>query len=497
MGQIVSQKNTAFQFLWKLLGKIVHCFISKKVATQQLSTINNTSKAAKCPFNYGEELTNSKNEAIPLTNYISGEVSNFDSTHLKKKKTYSIVSNQNICEGALMEKQQIPKVNPHRTSIEILEEAEYFLKEYYKDSIKEDWESRYHQRISEVKEQIEQKGYYFHSTEELEYGVQLAWRNSSRCIMRSQWQNIKVIDARGDYAEYGKNISALDMFNHCVEHLTSAISIGKTGNKIIRSQITVFPQLLPGETIGRKIWNNQLIRFAGYLQKDGSIVGDPANVELTNTCLRLGWNPPTNPTPFDVLPLIIQSSEDGQLLIKELPEAAKLLVPITHPDFPEFDKLGIYWHAIPALSSFCLDIGGIQYTAAPFNGWYMGTEIGSRNLGDVQRYNLLPAMAKAMGLSTSSNRSLWKDRAMVELNAAVLHSFDYAGITIQDHQSASNAFVKHHKAEMETRGFIPADWVWITPPLGGSANAVFHQEMIDFFIKPNFIASNLSLKDLE
>jgi nitric-oxide synthase len=50
---------------------------------------------------------------------------------------------------------------------------------------------------------------------------------------------------------------------------------------------------------------------------------------------------------------------------------------------------------------------------------------------------------------------------------------------------------------METRGFIPADWVWITPPLGGSANAVFHQEMIDFFIKPNFIASNLSFKDLE
>jgi nitric-oxide synthase len=198
-----------------------------------------------------------------------------------------------------------------------------------------------------------------------------------------------------------------------------------------------------------------------------------------------------------VLPLLVQDSEGGEILLKELPEDAKLLVPITHPDFPAFNTLNIQWHAIPALSSFCLDIGGIQYTAAPFNGWYMGTEIGSRNLGDVQRYNLLPAMANAMGLSTTSNRSLWKDRAMVELNAAVLHSFDEAGITIQDHQTASNAFVKHHKAEMETRGFIPADWVWITPPLGGSANAVFHQEMIDFFIKPNFIASNVSFKDLE
>lgn len=484
-----STKNYPFQFL----SKIVHHFTKKKVDIQQ----SESEKIAKCPFHHGESEKHHAQNSIPLTNFISGGVSTFDSTHLKIKKTYRIGSNQNICEGALMEKQQTPKVNPQRTSIEVLEEAEDFLKEYYKDSIKEDWENRYHQRLFEVKEQIKQKGYYFQSKEELEYGVQLAWRNSSRCIMRSQWQNIKVIDARGGFAEYGKEITAVEIYNQCVEHLKSAVATGKTGNKIIKSQITVFPQLLPGEKIGRKIWNNQLIRFAGYLQKDGSFLGDPANVELTNSCLRLGWNPPTYPTPFDVLPLIIQSSDDSEQLIKELPESAKLLVPITHPDFPEFDKLGIYWHAIPALSSFCLDIGGIQYTAAPFNGWYMGPEIGSRNLGDIQRYNLLPAMAKAMGLSTSSNRSLWKDRAMVELNAAVLHSFDAAGITIQDHQSASNAFVKHHKSEMENRGFIPADWVWITPPLGGSANAVFHQEMIDFFIKPNFIASNLSLKDLK
>jgi len=53
----------------------------------------------------------------------------------------------------------------------------------------------------------------------------------------------------------------------------------------------------------------------------------------------------------------------------------------------------------------------------------MGTEIGARNLGDVNRYNLLPVIAERMGLDTRSDRTLWKDRALVELNVAVLSSF--------------------------------------------------------------------------
>lgn len=35
------------------------------------------------------------------------------------------------------------------------------------------------------------------------------------------------------------------------------------------------------------------------------------------------------------------------------------------------------------------DCGGLEFTAAPFNGWYMSTEIGSRDLCDIQRYNML------------------------------------------------------------------------------------------------------------
>ena len=58
------------------------------------------------------------------------------------------------------------------------------------------------------------------------------------------------------------------------------------------------------------------------------------------------------------------------------------------------------WYALPAVSEVKLSLGGLNYTTAPFNGWYMGTEIGARNLSDPYRYNLLPRLARRLGLPT-------------------------------------------------------------------------------------------------
>lgn len=44
---------------------------------------------------------------------------------------------------------------------------------------------------------------------------------------------------------------------------------------------------------------------------------------------------------------------------------------------------------MPAVSNMLLEVGGIEFPACPFNGWYMGTEIGVRDFCDVQRYNVL------------------------------------------------------------------------------------------------------------
>ena len=45
-----------------------------------------------------------------------------------------------------------------------------------------------------------------------------------------------------------------------------------------------------------------------------------------------------------------------------------------------------------------LKIGGITYPTAPFNGWYMVTEIAVRNFTDTYRYNLLEKLQKLLNL---------------------------------------------------------------------------------------------------
>ena len=62
-----------------------------------------------------------------------------------------------------------------------------------------------------------------------------------------------------------------------------------------------------------------------------------------------------------------------------------------------------------------VSVGGITYTACPFSGWYADSEV-TRNLSDEGRYNQLPLIAEHMGLSTSSNTTLWRDAALVVLN---------------------------------------------------------------------------------
>jgi nitric-oxide synthase len=162
-----------------------------------------------------------------------------------------------------------------------------------------------------------------------------------------------------------------------------------------------------------------------------------------------------------------------------------LEVPLSHPDYPWFADLELKWYAVPVISNMRLEIGGISYTAAPFNGWYMGTEVGARNLGDVKRYNVLPTIAQKMGLETGSDRSLWKDRAIVELNVAVLHSFARHDVAMVDHHTASRQFLLHEDREQRAGRDTPADWGWIVPPISASTTPVFHTPYDNRLLTPN------------
>jgi nitric-oxide synthase len=231
------------------------------------------------------------------------------------------------------------------------------------------------------------------------------------------------------------------------------------------------------------VWNDQLIRYAGHRSADGAVIGDPAQQQFTAAMENLGWR--GKGSAFDILPLAIEIP-GGHVRLYELPERAILEVPLVHPEFAWFAELGLRWHAVPAIANQRLSIGGVHYPLAPFNGWYMGAEIGARNLGDEHRYNLLPVVAELMGLDMTSEATLWRDRALVELNRAVLHSFARAGVKMTDHHTEAARFMEHVRREERAGRAVPADWTWIVPPLSGSATPVFHRYYHEADQRPNF-----------
>uniref|UniRef100_A0A452G3H3 Nitric oxide synthase n=1 Tax=Capra hircus TaxID=9925 RepID=A0A452G3H3_CAPHI len=391
-----------------------------------------------------------------------------DTLHLKS--TLGTGCTEHICMGSVMlPTQQIRKPEDVRTKEQLFPLAKEFIDQYY-SSIKRFGSKAHMERLEEVNKEIETTSTYQLKDTELIYGAKHAWRNASRCVGRIQWSKLQVFDARDCTTAHG-------MFNYICNHIKYATNKGN-----LRSAITIFPQRTDGKHDFR-VWNSQLIRYAGYKQPDGSILGDPANVEFTEICIQQGWKPPRS--RFDVLPLLLQANGNDPELFQIPPELV-LEVPIRHPKFEWFKDLGLKWYGLPAVSNMLLEIGGLEFSACPFSGWYMGTEIGVRDYCDSSRYNILEDVAKKMNLDMRKTSSLWKDQALVEINIAVLYSFQSDKVTIVDHHSATESFIKHMENEYRCRGGCPADWVWIVPPMSGSITPVFHQEMLNYRLTPSF-----------
>jgi nitric-oxide synthase len=139
-----------------------------------------------------------------------------------------------------------------------------------------------------------------------------------------------------------------------------------------------------------------------------------------------------------------------------------------------------------------LSIGGVDYPCAPFNGFYTCTEIASRNLADSGRYDLLPDIARRLGLRPGTVDPFWRDTALTELNRAVQTSFQNAGVTMVDHHMASDQFMRFHAREGAAGRTVSADWAWIVPPQASAACEVFHLETTDLKIVPAFYRNRSS-----
>ena len=350
---------------------------------------------------------------------------------------------------------------------DIKHESVVFLKQFYGE--KGLSEKALNQRIEEVLTAIETTGTYTQSLDELTFASRVAWRNSTRCVGRYFWGNMIVRDCRDIKDEKA-------VFETLVEHLRLGINDGN-----IRAVISIFSHNKPCI----RLYNPLLLMFAGYIQEDGNILGDPATVELTKIALDLGWQSKNGKTRFDPLPLVLEI-DGNQPRWFEWPEDLTRTIPIEHPEFKWFKDLNLEWFMVPAVAGLALDAGGIQYRCAPSNGFFISTEVGARDLGDVSRYNMLPVIAEKMGLDMSSDETHWKDRAVVELNLAVQWSYRKHKIRMLDHHTIVDYFMKFHGEELDAGRSVHADWKWIVPPISGSTVEAFHMDMVNQILKPNY-----------
>lgn len=368
----------------------------------------------------------------------------------------------------LWRKRHVFSVRGERVTVaETLQEAKVFVETCYRELGKD--HSEYNQRIELIEEELTQTGTYTQTYEELAHGARMAWRNSNRCIGRLFWESMHVLDERLLQTEE-------EIANALFHHLQYGTNAGK-----VIPTITVFKPEQNGQQQVR-IWNHQLIRYAGY-ETEGGVIGDPDSISFTAYCQELGWS--GKRTAFDVLPLVIQV-KDKEPKWFPIPDECLLEVPINHPAFPEFAALDLKWYAVPFISDMKLEIGGLTYTAAPFNGWYMGTEIGARNLADEDRYHMLPKVANAIGLETTRDSSLWQDKALTELNIAVLSSFKDAGVSIVDHHTAAKQFKRFEEREEAVGRAVTGKWSWLIPPMSPVTTHIFHRQYENRVEKPNY-----------
>lgn len=223
----------------------------------------------------------------------------------------------------------------------LLDEAKSFIQTMFNELNYSSSETQ--QRLNEIEEEIKETGSYTHTYEELVYGSKMAWRNSNRCIGRLFWESLNVEDARHVENEE-------EFIDTIHQHINKATNNGK-----IKPLITIY-----SPKNGPKIYNNQLIRYAGYYK-----AGDPSEKKVTRLAQHLGWS--SEGTDFDILPLIYQMPNEA-LKFHEYPKHLIKEVPIFHDQYPKLAHLNLKWYAVPIISNMDLKIGGIIYPTAPFNG---------------------------------------------------------------------------------------------------------------------------------
>lgn len=176
-------------------------------------------------------------------------------------------------------------------------------------------------REAEVRDSIARTGTYVQTFAELEHGARVSWRNAAKCINRQAHMELCVLDCR-------ECTTNQQMFDAIVHHL----KLASAGEAIVAC-MSVFAARVPDGvspisktptvSSGPRIWNGQLVRFAGHALPGGRVLGDPAEVGFTTMLReRFGWRP-SQLSRFNVLPLVLQCDPEKPPELFELPDEAR------------------------------------------------------------------------------------------------------------------------------------------------------------------------------
>jgi nitric-oxide synthase len=187
------------------------------------------------------------------------------------------------------------------SGLEQKEEARAFLTLFYQESGRT--KSALGKRWAEVRRSLSKTGTYEHTQQELAYGARVAWRNHGRCIGRLYWESI--LDRMVQHARFAwRGSHSFNDLRFCagpVEHAACYIE------------------------------SDQITQYAGYIQPDGSVLGDRQNVEATRISASLGFRAPDPRCRFDLLPILMRDRSD-RLVLGEVPRNSIREVSIVHPN---------------------------------------------------------------------------------------------------------------------------------------------------------------------
>ncbi|MFE3784662.1 nitric oxide synthase oxygenase [Amycolatopsis sp. NPDC059090] len=290
-------------------------------------------------------------------------------------------------------------------------------------------------RVAQALRSLDEKGTYQLTGAELDHGLKMAWRNDPRCIRRGTYPTLRQLSWDGVVR---MDVSRTELTAERVIAAVGTYLREATNGGRLKPMIMVFPPDTP-EGPRLRIWNDQLIRYAGEARPDGSILGDPKHVDLTAALRRLGWAEPIGRQT--VLPVAFQL-HDGVPIWATLPKDDILEVRLTHPDFGWLREVDFVWHALPAISRMVVVVGGLVLPAI-FSGWYVASEI----LENLHRFGVLHQFAERLGMDRRDRFLL--NRIEPIAFDIIMHSFRSAGVMIEDPWAADanlHRFVEQEKS---------------------------------------------------